>query len=118
MIIEPTVFVLGAGASCPYGYPSGRELRKDICNHFNNDNKRYLRMHIGKDSLIQQELIEARIFTYKFDKSSTKSIDLFLARNPEFEVLGKKAIIFRILAAEKNSAFKERMGTEKIKQEG
>lgn len=31
MIKEPTVFVLGAGASQPYGFPSGKELVEEIC---------------------------------------------------------------------------------------
>lgn len=30
MIQEPTVFVLGAGASMPYGFPSGKKLRDDV----------------------------------------------------------------------------------------
>jgi len=114
MISAPTVFVLGAGASCPYGYPSGRELRKEICTHFYEDYPNYIKGNSRTQSskTLELELNEARNFTDRFDKSSTKSIDLFLARNPEFEVFGKKAIIFRIFAAEKNSAFRERMGTE------
>ena len=30
MIEKPTVLVLGAGASMPYGYPSGAELRQRL----------------------------------------------------------------------------------------
>ena len=30
MIETPTLFVLGAGASKPYGYPTGPELRSEI----------------------------------------------------------------------------------------
>ena len=30
MITIPTVFILGAGASKSYGFPTGAELRKDI----------------------------------------------------------------------------------------
>ena len=30
MINKKTVFVLGAGASCPYGYPSGPELVRRV----------------------------------------------------------------------------------------
>ncbi len=30
MIEQETVFILGAGASFPYGYPNGDELRKSI----------------------------------------------------------------------------------------
>ena len=31
MIETKTVFVLGAGANAPYGYPTGAGLRKEIC---------------------------------------------------------------------------------------
>ena len=34
MITENTVFILGARASCPYGFPSGAGLRDDICCNF------------------------------------------------------------------------------------
>jgi len=30
MISRATVFVLGAGASMPYGFPSGKELRDNV----------------------------------------------------------------------------------------
>ena len=46
-----------------------------------------------------------------FHKSSTKSIDLFLARNPEFMQLGKLAIMLCILEAEKKSRFRESTNT-------
>ena len=29
MIKQPTVFVIGAGASCPYGFPNGRQLLRE-----------------------------------------------------------------------------------------
>lgn len=31
MITENTIFILGAGASKPYGFPTGAELREQIC---------------------------------------------------------------------------------------
>lgn len=42
MISEDTVFVLGAGASAPYGYPIGSELRDDVCLNFMKDMKSLL----------------------------------------------------------------------------
>jgi len=36
MIDTPTLFILGAGASKPYGYPTGAELRTDIVKQFVN----------------------------------------------------------------------------------
>ena len=32
MFREPTVLILGAGASMPYGFPSGTQLIEDICS--------------------------------------------------------------------------------------
>ena len=32
MITQQTILVLGAGASKPYGYPTGADLKKLICN--------------------------------------------------------------------------------------
>lgn len=34
MIEQNAVFILGAGASVPYGYPTGQGLRADICKDF------------------------------------------------------------------------------------
>ena len=35
MIIKPTVLILGAGASCPYGFPTGLQLKARICKSLN-----------------------------------------------------------------------------------
>jgi len=107
MVKTRTVFILGAGASCPYGYPSGRELRQQICSYHVADCESYLNANSRITPLIPQELRRAGDFANKFRKSSTKSIDLFLARNPEFTTYGKRAILFRIFAAEKQSRFRE-----------
>ncbi len=37
MFKENTVFILGAGASMPYGYPSGKKLIADIIGHIERD---------------------------------------------------------------------------------
>lgn len=107
MIDKKTVFILGAGASCPYGYPSGSKLRQEICSSFLSDSKNYFRAQEAREPEIQGALNKAKSFVNKFRDSSTQSIDLFLARNPEFMAMGKYAIIFRIFASEKNSKFRE-----------
>lgn len=109
MIENKTVFVLGAGASCPYGYPSGKGLREEIILNFCAQYVSYLNVDPITKAYIAVESQKAKAFTYKFEKSSTKSIDLFLARNPEFEDIGKIAIAFRIFAAEYVSKFREQM---------
>jgi hypothetical protein len=110
MITKNTVFILGAGASVPYGYPSGKELRWNICKNF-------VSRIIGlgniiphhPESEVQDILKKARPFCDTFLKSSTSSIDLFLNRNRHFSEIGKMAIVGSILEAEKNSAFREHM---------
>ncbi len=108
MITRETLFILGAGASVPYGYPTGNELRNDICRNFE---KRIVGL-TEKDSFsspsdVKQISKEAHEFTNVFFRSSTPSIDLFLARNKQFAEIGKKAIVLSILEVERNSRFRE-----------
>lgn len=106
MITQNTLFILGAGASHPYNYPSGKELRKRICFEF-VDNYRNLILKNTSNENIDAYLQVLTNFTTKFYKSSNKSIDLFLARNPKLLDLGKYAIALEILKAENESNFRE-----------
>lgn len=109
MIKERTVFILGAGASAPYGYPVGKDLRKEIISQYLGDCQRYLERNKPNNRLRAHGVADAKHFAEMFDKSGTESIDLFLAINPEFMQDGKRAIIFRILIAERRSRFREAM---------
>lgn len=106
MITIPTVFVLGAGASVPYGFPTGKRLRDDICKHFKHELETLIE-EVGSPTGVEVMGKEAGSFARIFYESSTTSIDLFLARNQEFSEIGKKAIVLNILKAEKNSRFRE-----------
>lgn len=105
MITEDTVFILGAGASCPYGFPDGKELRREICEYLVNDIDAYFDRYDDVRSRMDRRTFQAKDFITKFKKSNTKSIDLFLSRNPKLMELGKWAIILRILDAERKSKF-------------
>jgi hypothetical protein len=110
MITRETVFILGAGASVPYGYPTGNELRNDICRNFEKRIVELTKKDPESSNLdVRQISKEAREFTNVFFKSSTLSIDLFLARNKQFAEIGKKAIVLSILEAERDSRFREDM---------
>jgi len=109
MITENTVFILGAGASVPYKYPSGRELRFDICEKFVKRIKALGQLPQKQTSELHDILENTRPFRDAFLKSSIYSIDFFLARNPRFSEIGKVAIISSILEAERNSVFREDM---------
>lgn len=109
MITTSTVFILGAGASKPYGYPTGRKLREYICNTMPSDVETYL--YRGKNSLKNNEtdstIKRAEKLAEIFSLSSTSSIDLFLSRNTSFEAIGKLAIIVSMFEAEAKSGFNE-----------
>jgi len=107
MITDKTVFILGAGASKPYGFPTALELRKDIIYSYpdmlKNAHSEYNKVDIGKVDFPKR--LENLILT--FAASSTKSIDLFLSRNNQFYEDGKKIIAFLIGNYEMRSKFRE-----------
>jgi len=118
LIDEKTVFILGAGASCPYGYPSGSGLRKLICfrlgfmEHYTENlrGRRINQSHISEKDI--------REFTDAFRKSHIKSIDLFMANNPKLAPTGKRIISYEVFRAEKESYFgEEREEEAKNRQE-
>jgi hypothetical protein len=92
MISQNTVLVLGAGASMPYGYPSGKALRDQIAGgRFDPKLSEYFD-RVPRDSITQ--------FSQSFLSSQLPSIDEFLSgRGLEqvnvdvtFEQIGKAAI--------------------------
>jgi len=105
MITEKTVFILGAGASCPYGFPSGAQLREDIRFKFQDVYSRYA-YRIWKREIedVERPIVK---FIDKFYNSTTKSIDLFMAGNPTLVETGKYIIAFEMLGAEQKSCFRE-----------
>lgn len=112
MIKEKTVFILGAGANKPYGFPTGNELREQICrNSYKNIVSKIPKNDRGYISEYYKEEVQDKLesFTSIFFKSSTPSIDLFLSRNIVYADIGKLSIIVEILEAEKDSKFREDM---------
>jgi len=105
MIKTETLLVLGAGASKPYGFPTGIQLREEIINKLLEyfENKEELK------TLSRYELMKrkAEEFIHIFKESSIESIDLFLSRNREYEDIGKIAIAICILVHEESSNFNE-----------
>jgi hypothetical protein len=88
MILKPTVLVLGAGASFPYGYPLGEQLVDLIVQ---------LTAPQGAlRSVFSDPNIEP--FHTRLRESEVASIDDFLASNPAFVELGKKSIAAALTA--------------------
>jgi hypothetical protein len=71
MLKKKTVLILGAGASMPYGYPSGVELRAKLLN------KALFKMPLAKKWLLDEDV---DYFCKTFLMSGQQSIDLFLSR--------------------------------------
>ncbi|MFA6596522.1 MAG: hypothetical protein WCS69_02285 [Ignavibacteriaceae bacterium] len=98
MINEPTLFILGAGASAPYGFPTAKELKEDIIK---NTSKRYFALkNLPANNYIQ--MYENRDTDYfnnfadYFTGFTSDSIDLFLATHEELVNLGKEAIVLAL----------------------
>jgi hypothetical protein len=108
MITDNTVFIVGAGASNPYGYPIGTELRLEICDMFP---KRLNLLLAGSGDIIMESALpivrDALSFCQRFRDARIKSIDRYLAINPEFSEIGKLAIVLSILDVERRHKFDE-----------
>jgi len=109
MIDTETVFILGAGASVPYGYPSGGKLRMEICD--NSVTASSFIDLLKTESTVGIDTSSSNHFVDIFFRAD-ESIDFFLSKNPEFSDVGKIAIVYRILEAERNSKFREETNIE------
>lgn len=117
MIDIPTVFILGAGASAPYGYPTGTQLRKKIISEFSE--KYYILLQ--KDPRVRKKFLgshkeKANAFVDVFKTSGIESIDKFLSLSPSFTDIGKIAITLTIFREEKTSDFYEETSLIDAKQ--
>ena len=100
MITRPTVFILGAGASIPYGFPSGRQLRNNVIKRLQSAN--YGGWH---DILRDLGFIPSEInnFVVALRGSGLISIDAFLERRTEFMEIGKATIALGLIQYEEQN---------------
>lgn len=107
--MSKTVFVLGAGASMPFGFPSGEGLINEIFKELKCNSKSNGKTDPRPDQellrLILQEFDDLFIenFLDSLRKSQTNSIDNFLSHNSQYRELGKICIFYIILKYEKAS---------------
>ncbi len=101
MIKVPTVLILGAGASMPYGFPSGQGLLDLICEG-ENDFKRLV------SNSVPTPIRKVSSFIQALEEADPESIDVFLANNPEFEKVGKACIAAILLPRESETQLKRR----------
>ncbi len=98
MIRTPALLVVGAGGSCPFGFPLGRELVTAILQLAPlNDPER-----------IGHPRPEIDAFATALRRSGQGSIDAFLERRPEFAEIGKHAIARTLLPHENPSRLYDR----------
>src|SRR5258708_4269156 len=97
MIKKDTVFVLGAGASQAYGFPSGTGLVDRICAKLEDPASDHFRVLQEAAKCTEAEI---KHFRRRLRESRLNSIDAFLQRRQEHSALGKCAIAQDLLACE------------------
>lgn len=98
MIKTPTVFILGAGASKPFKYPTGKDLVAAICQNITNSN-------INSDTIRTYAInsikpSELKRFAHSLSYSGKSSVDAFLEHRTEFIEIGKLAIAQELIKYE------------------
>jgi hypothetical protein len=96
-ITQPTVLILGAGASHPYGFPLGSDLRDKICDHAADFRYSIFLKEFGfSDGHVTA-------FRHALQHSGFSSIDAFLDAEPRYTAIGKLAIALALLPLEQHS---------------
>jgi hypothetical protein len=93
------VLVLGAGASCTYGYPVGTQLRRKILEATEDS--------MGAEGTFPIGLV--REFREAFAQSQSMSIDRFLSRRSDFADIGRYAIA-QVLLQDEDASEPKLMG--------
>lgn len=96
MITQKTVFIIGAGASIPYKFPSGSELVNIICENLNPATKSYQIVQETSDCHSK----DVDEFRNSLKHSGKMSVDGFLEHRPEFLKIGKMAIATALIQFE------------------
>ena len=97
MIKTPTVFVLGAGASAPYGVPLGPTLVTEIADKVHKDNSTLFRL--VRECGFPKRLLHE--FGTDLIEAGRDSIDAFLQMRPEYLDIGKACIAAMLLPFER-----------------
>jgi hypothetical protein len=95
MLEVPTVFVLGAGSSVPYGFPTGIELSKTIVQGLRNGPLLAGLRDIG--DIETQTLLH---FREEFYESGKNSVDAFLEHREDLMEIGKLVTAFALIEKE------------------
>lgn len=96
MIKTPTVFVLGAGASQPYGFPTAARLVAIA----QRDGRGSVSSILGAAGFPQEEI---HAFLDRL-RGSGQSVDAFLERQPAFKKVGKAFLAMQLLPLEDDTS--------------
>ncbi|MBN1846870.1 MAG: hypothetical protein JW810_14385, partial [Sedimentisphaerales bacterium] len=106
MITKPTVLILGAGASMPYGFPSGEGMVRRICTLSSFYHKLFgPNISMSLESVLDHD--EFANFTQLLSESQV-SVDAFIESRREFYDIGRKAIAMALLPSEKSRSLSRR----------
>lgn len=97
MIKRPTVFVLGAGASYPYGFPTGEGLVTEIIGLASKNRTLDAFLYNG---CVDQDV---KRFAVDLADSDALSVDAFLEHRPDFLKIGKLAVCLSLIPRERDS---------------
>jgi len=98
MFREPTVFILGAGASYAYGFPLGEGLISAIKHYHSSDEFKRL----CRELCLEHDLLNE--FCHDLEVARPLSLDLFLDnRRADFDQIGKLAIAYCLIGQEMES---------------
>jgi len=95
MFSEPTVFILGAGASWHYGYPTGEELVEEVKVMAGLFEK--VVQSRGKCGYYGVNVNNVIDFKKRLIDADPLVIDNFLARNPDHEKIGRICIAMALI---------------------
>lgn len=96
MIKTKTVFVLGAGASFPYGFPLGVDLKRLVLECYKDDKPHSAHLY-NTTSFDKAAAIK---FITALQYSGLSSVDAFLERRPAFLDIGKAMMGIELLIRE------------------
>lgn len=109
MIKTTTLFILGAGASEPYGYPTNIKLRKLIRDKTNKQSVMDALKILNGGLMVDHEDCSRGVdkFVDEFSMSSVYSIDLFLEHRPNLMDIGKMHIAACLIPYEKDAKLRD-----------
>jgi hypothetical protein len=96
MIMTPTVLVVGAGGSLPYGYPLGYDLVKKIVVDAGEPNSDFCKV-LGRLSIAS---VYPKLLANELRVSGRQSIDAFLESRNDLLPVGRLAIAYELLGNE------------------